>query len=217
MPHPREGYRTADGTRVPGVTTIVGRWKEAGGLIHWAWQIGRDGGDYRQVRDAAASVGTVIHAMADAHIHGRAAPELPAQFSAEQQAQCRAGYEAFLRWYAATVTSLEWTEQSLVSEQYRYGGTPDAWGRDNQGRGCLYDWKSGAIYGDALVQVGGGYALLCQEHGYDLSGGYHIVRFGKESGDFVHRHYPELDAARRQFLLFREAYEIDRILRHRAR
>jgi len=36
MPIPTQGYRTADGKRVPGTTTILDRFKDAGGIIWWA-------------------------------------------------------------------------------------------------------------------------------------------------------------------------------------
>lgn len=43
MPTPREGYYLRDGTRVPGTTTVIGRFKESGGLIHWSWNIAHGG------------------------------------------------------------------------------------------------------------------------------------------------------------------------------
>lgn len=217
MPTPRAGYFIQDGTRVPSVTTITGRFKEAGGLIHWAWSLGRDGKDYREERDKAADVGTMIHEQADAAIHKREIPSCPAEFTDAQREQVRRGFEAFWSWYQNTVTEIDWTERQLVSEAYRFGGTPDAYGRDKSGRGCIFDWKSGGIYQDALIQVGGGYGLLCEEHGFPVDGGFHIVRFAKDTGDFVHRYYPELDAARQQFILLREAYEIDKQLAKRAK
>lgn len=216
MPTPKKGYWSADGkTQFPSVTTITGRFKDAGPLIHWAWQAGRDGKDYRELRDAAASVGSVIHAQAEAAITQQEIPYPPADFTDEQQAQVRQGFHAFWRWYSSTVRAIDWTEKQMVSEKHRFGGTPDAYGRDKEGRGCLFDWKSGGVYQDALIQVGGGYAILCEEAGLDLSGGFHIVRFNKDTGDFVHRHYPELDAARDQFLRLRECYDIDRLLKKR--
>lgn len=39
MPTLPGGYRTADGKRVPSVTTICSRFKESGGLIYWANRI----------------------------------------------------------------------------------------------------------------------------------------------------------------------------------
>lgn len=70
MPHPRSGYHLKDGTRVPGTTTIIGRFKESGGLIWWAWDLGMKGLDYRDVRDKAADAGTLVHAMVEAHAAG---------------------------------------------------------------------------------------------------------------------------------------------------
>ena len=40
-----------------------------------------------------------------------------------------------------------------------------------------------------------------------------IKRFAKEHGDFAHHYFPNLDDAWRQFVLFREAYDIDRELK----
>lgn len=48
MPTPKKGYYTSSGLRVPGVTTIIGRFKDSGGLIHWANQLAYE--PYRAVR-----------------------------------------------------------------------------------------------------------------------------------------------------------------------
>jgi hypothetical protein len=69
MPTQSAGYYLADGTRVPSVTTIIGRFKESGALIHWAWSIGRAGKDYREERDKAADAGTMAHAAVAAWAH----------------------------------------------------------------------------------------------------------------------------------------------------
>ena len=70
MPHPRGGYRDADGKRIPGVTTIIGRFKESGGLIRWAYGRGRDGEELYESRDKAAEAGTAAHEMCERHIKG---------------------------------------------------------------------------------------------------------------------------------------------------
>ena len=31
-------YKLKDGTLVPGTTTIMGAFKDSGGLVHWAWE-----------------------------------------------------------------------------------------------------------------------------------------------------------------------------------
>ena len=64
MPTPPQGYFNAAGERIPGTTTIIGRFKESGALVHWAWKLGMEGKDYREVR--AADAGTAAHAMMEA-------------------------------------------------------------------------------------------------------------------------------------------------------
>lgn len=214
MPTPKQGYYNAAGKRIPGTTTIINRFKDAGGLIHWAWEQGRNGLDYRKTRDAAASVGTLVHAMVDASIHGTAQPPTDG-FSPEQLLQAANGLQAFKDWYAGSDARIEATEIKLVSELHQFGGTPDAVGIVN-GKRCILDWKSGGVYQDALIQVAA-YGQLWNEHHPDQPiEGFHIVRFGKDSGDFVHRHFAELTEAWEQFLLFRRAYEIDKTLKKRA-
>ncbi len=44
MPHPKQGYRLANGDRCPSVTTIIGRFKESGALIQWAYKRGTEHG-----------------------------------------------------------------------------------------------------------------------------------------------------------------------------
>ena len=33
---PKAGYKNAAGEKVPGVTTVIGRFKDSGALLHWA-------------------------------------------------------------------------------------------------------------------------------------------------------------------------------------
>ena len=72
MPTPRAGYRLADGTKVPGVTTILGRWKDSGGLLQWAFKQGQSGArTLYEERDKAADIGTLAHAMVEHRLTGR--------------------------------------------------------------------------------------------------------------------------------------------------
>ena len=45
---------------------------------------------------------------------------------------------------------------------------------------------------------------------------FHLLRVAKESADFAHHYYGELEDAKAQFLLFRQAYDIDTRLKKRA-
>jgi len=64
-------YKLKDGTLVPGTTTIIGAFKDSGGLVHWAWQQGKAGLDYRNTRDKAAERGTNVHDLAECYILDR--------------------------------------------------------------------------------------------------------------------------------------------------
>ena len=68
---PTSDYRDSKGTRLPGTTTIINRYKDAGGLIHWAWDQGRQGLDFRQTRDKAAEAGTITHDMIEQFIQSQ--------------------------------------------------------------------------------------------------------------------------------------------------
>ena len=70
MPHPKDGYRTLDGKRCAGTTTIIGRFKESGALIRWAYNRGKEGEELYESRDKAAEAGTSAHDLCEAHIKG---------------------------------------------------------------------------------------------------------------------------------------------------
>ena len=41
MARPKDGYKNNEGKRVPGVTTIIGRFKDSGALMYWAFEQGK--------------------------------------------------------------------------------------------------------------------------------------------------------------------------------
>jgi hypothetical protein len=207
-------YKLADGTKVPGVTTVLGRFKESGALIHWAWSQGKDGKDYRESRDTAANAGTAAHSLVEAHIKGLEA-DLSA-YDAPTLEKARTAFNAFLEWANSSHLKPVKSEVSLISEQYRFGGTLDA--MLINGKLAIGDWKtSGGIYSDMLAQVAA-YGQLWEENfpNEPITGGYHIMRFDKNHGDFSHHWYPELKDGWEYFKRVREAYDFDKILRKRA-
>ncbi|MHC4507262.1 MAG: hypothetical protein ACYTFI_28670 [Planctomycetota bacterium] len=215
MARPKGGYRLADGTRVPSGTTISGRFKESGGLIHWAWDLGMQGINYREVRDKAADAGTLGHDMIEAHILGGdpAAVEGPEDLLAK----AAQGYQAFKLWLEATEITILKTEIVLVSEEHRFGGTPDALGELAHGGYALLDWKtSNRIYADYLIQLAC-YARLLEENKVVPRPveRFHLLRVGKEYGDFHHHSWPReaMEPAWRAFVLMRELYDLDKRLK----
>jgi hypothetical protein len=215
MPTQRAGYFTKDGKKVPSVTTVLSRFKDSGGLIHWAWELGMEGKDYRKVRDAAADAGTLAHGLVDAWAHG-VAFAIPQETPDEVRQRAEKAYGAFLEWVAQTQLKIDQTELPLVSEKYRFGGTFDA--LLVRGKRSMGDWKtSNKVYGEYLAQVAA-YGILWEENFPDqpIDGGYHLLRFDKEYGDFHAHWWGELEAGKRYFLNLREAYEDDKELKKRA-
>lgn len=217
MGRPTQGYKNAAGERIPGTTTIISRFKESGGLLQWAFKQGQSGASsLYEKRDQAAEAGTMAHDMIEAFILAKPQPEF---VGANPQIAERAAnaFAQFREWWELTRIEIIATERSYVSELHQFGGTVDAIGRDTKGRIVLVDWKtSNGVYQDFLVQLGA-YALLLEERTPEWKPeAFHLLRVAKESADFAHHFYGELEDAKSQFLLFRQAYDIDSRLKKRA-
>ena len=220
MAHPKGGYKNAAGKRVPGVTTIIGRFKDSGALLWWAFGQGKaaERGEIEKLydkRDEAAESGTLAHEMVEAHINGDPQPQ-QGDTPIEIFSDALTAYKAYLKW--ANQSKLEIVEQEIqmVSEEYQFGGCPDAIGMID-GELSLVDWKtSKAVYPDYMIQVAA-YALLWGENYPDrpITGGYHLCRFSKTGGDFSHHYWSELQDAKQQFILFRQAYDLDKKIKAR--
>ena len=208
-------YLLADGkTRVPGTTTITGRFKDAGGLIQWAWKQGIEGNDINRIRDDAGDSGNLAHGMIDCWLLGKEQPAREARFTDEQWAHALNAFEQFKRWVTATRITITHSEMPLISEAHRFGGTLDAVGVLD-GALCLLDWKSsGGIYADYIVQLGG-YSILWHEVHGERFAECHLARFDKGAAVTSHHSFgrPVLDVAEQQFLRLRDAYEADKDLK----
>ena len=207
-------YKLQDGTTVPSVTTVLGRFKDAGPLMHWAWRCGVDGKDFRKVRDEAADAGTLAHGAVEAWVK-RQDFAFTGEPSVIERAQRAFG--AFLEWADQTKLTVDKTELPLVSERFKFGGTFDAILLGT--KRAMGDWKSSnGIYGEYLAQLAA-YGQLWRENFPDepIDGGYHLLRFDKTHGDFTHKWWGELGAGWEYFLRLREAYEFDKELKARAK
>jgi len=218
MAHPKGGYKNKAGKKVPGVTTIIGRFKDSGGLLWWAFEQGKSAerGEINSLydkRDEAAEAGTLAHTMVENHINGieSTLPENPTDI----QKQAWQGYQNYLKWAETTKIEVIEQEMEMVSEQYQFGGCPDA--VMVKGELALGDWKtSNGVYPDYLIQLAA-YKVLWEENHPDrpIIGGFHLCRFSKEHADFTHHFWSELDDAWEQFKLFRRAYDINKKLKKR--
>jgi hypothetical protein len=224
----RKPYKLASGDIVPSVTTVLSRYKAADRLMAWAWRQGKAGLDYNQTRGKAADAGTLTHTMAENWFRGH--PQR-LQLSADPDVMHRAStaFHGFLAWAdgqrlrPAVIDGQQQIEVRMVSERYRFGGMMDAAhiGRDK--RICLCDWKtSDGIYVDYLMQLAAYGALWDETHpDMPITGGYHLVRFDKESGGFVHHYWPALERVTEngevvscldQFLRLLRCYQDEKVL-----
>ena len=211
-------YTLASGTRVPSVTTITGARKaNVEGLLVWANELGKQGLSHRDVRQAAADAGTMAHAMVENAIHGREILEGIPEADPQTIEQAQRGFQAWQDWSRVMAVDYVLTETPMVSEEYAYGGTPDAIGHVD-GKLALLDWKTGnAVYPDAIIQMAA-YRRLWNEV-YGESRGpieaHYLLRFGKTHGDYHVHAYPNevISMGWRAFLHLRELYELDKQLK----
>jgi hypothetical protein len=188
-------YVTTDGTVVPGASTVAKVGSDSSALLHWAWQCGVDGLDYRKVRDTAADIGTLCHFMIECHLTGKE-PDLDA-FSADDIKRAKVSFDKFREFWEREELKIINPETVLVSDKYRYGGTLDAPCTNKNGDIILVDWKtSKAIYDEYLYQLAG-YENLWNEDGGEFGqtkiNRRVIVRIGKkDEGDFEVRWLSDL-------------------------
>jgi len=152
-------YKTADGTRVPSVSTILGELAKPA-LIEWAWRLGTQGINYREYRDALADVGTLTHRMILDHLRGETADT--SEYAADTVTLAMNCFASFLAWQSMNKIEPVILETPMVSELFRYGGTADFLGYVN-GHLTLLDFKTGkAIYPDHFIQLAGYSAIVSE-------------------------------------------------------
>ncbi len=208
MPTPKGGYFLKDGiTKVPGTTTICNAYKDGGGLMYWAWEQGKQGLDYRETRDKAGDIGTLVHAAIEASIKSEMPPTL--------DPVAQKAFDAFLKWKAQNKIEILEQEIQLVSEEFRYGGTLDAVGTVDDEH-VLLDWKtSKGVYKNYLLQVAAYCQLWNENHpGLEIAGGIWLVRFSKDNGLCEPYFFPveDMTVPLRHFLRFVDAYRDEYLL-----
>jgi len=206
-------YRLSDGARVPGVTTVIGTslgWNK-GALMHWSWNEGKEGRDYRKSQQDAADAGTLAHWMVERHIQHLPKTIPPAADPETMRLACLS-FDAFREWFDQSRIELVETEMHLISPEWRFGGTPDAVGRI-KGNLCLLDWKtSKGIYAEYLIQLAAYEHLWNANRDEHITGGIHTCRFDKTTGGFSHHWWPSeaLRPAWRAFVALRDLYDLQR-------
>jgi len=199
-------YKTNDGSRVPSVTTILGILNKPA-LIDWAWKLGTEGIDYKQVRDQAGDVGTLAHYFILCDIKGEK-PDT-SEYSAEAIDKAETCLLKYWEWRKTNPIRPIMVEEALVSGQYRYGGTLDCFAeRADTGEFVLIDFKTcKAIYNEHFIQLSA-YENLLAEAGYRFDKAM-ILRIGRDENEgFEVRDIGNLD---KYFEIFKHCLNIYRL------
>ncbi len=204
---PTGNYQLSNGKLVKGTTTIIGRFKNANALIHWAWTCGRDGKDYRQERDKAGEQGTSVHDCAEKYILG-------IDFKLPEDKKVQKAFNKFKEWWDQQNYEIVWTEKQMVCETYEFGGCPDLLVKDENGNYILIDFKTGKqIYNDTIIQLGAYSWLISENDNIQVNKGI-IVRLPKNNSKIEIKEFirEQLIFGWEQFTLYLQAYDNDAII-----
>lgn len=200
-------YFTKDGELVVGVTTALNILSKPS-LINWAWNCGLKGIDYKKERDQAGDVGTITHLMVTSELQN-IIPDLK-DFTQSDIDSATLCLNSFHEWRKTHTLEVIHVEKMLVSEKYRYGGTPDFFGYVN-GTLELIDFKSSnGIWNDYFYQVSA-YHNLEVENGYPELKRARILRFSKK--DNVEFEDRLITAFSKEFELFLHCLSIYNLLK----
>ncbi len=194
MGRPYKGYKNAAGKVIPGVTTVISPYGDKGGLMHWAWKLGTQGINYREVATTGATIGTMAHELVECHVRKIDRAEWPKFLEADEEDVRRAwrAFHSYRRWHEQNKLEIIYAETPIVSEEMQVGGTPDAIAIEPEVGRVLLDWKTGnKVYTETLYQLAA-YVMIWEEtHPEDDPlQGIHCCRFGKDYGDFHHHAWP---------------------------
>ena len=161
-------YRLQDGTIIPSVTTVLKVLDKGEGMQYWAWDLGRQGLDFREVRDSAARVGTMAHNLIAWHLKGEAPEYQPLAVHPDETDRAEKCFAKYLAWEKGNPLTPVMIETPLVSELFKYGGTPDLLAGMDDGF-VLIDFKTGGrIYEDYFCQLAA-YRKLLEEQDWPVA------------------------------------------------
>lgn len=168
-------YKTSDGMRVPGATTITGLLNKPY-LVKWANDLGLEGIDTSKYVDEAASIGSLAHEMVQKHLQKE---EINMDnYSKIQIDLASNSFLSYLEWEKQHTIEPILCEEAFVSDNLRFGGTVDCYCMLD-GVPTLLDFKTGkAIYPEYFCQVGA-YRMLLEEKGHKVEQ-VMILRIGRD-------------------------------------
>jgi len=199
-------YTTSAGKIVPGATTVINLYGDnKGALMGWMRKECLAGRDPYKVRDSAADIGTVAHALVEEHVHKALGnPDFKAldrlEYSPMTMEVAEKAFNAYLHWERNANIEYIRAELQLVSDEHKYGGTIDIVAKLN-GKITIMDLKtSKGVYPDHIIQIGA-YRNLYEEK-FEERPETFILQLSKEDG-LPHPHPIHADKATYAFEMFK--------------
>ena len=171
-------YKLEDGTKVPGVTTVLGLLNKPA-LVIWANRLGLQGIDSSKYRDAMAEVGTLAHQMVVDYFNDVKTDTT--DYSENQINLAENCLLSFWEWEKGHKIEVIMAEKQLVSTEYGFGGTIDCFCKLD-GQPTLLDFKTGkAIYPEMMYQLAAYEQLLAEDrHSVEI---IRILRIGRDEDE----------------------------------
>jgi len=162
-------YCLLDGSIAPSVTMALNVLDKGKGMKYWAWDLGKQGLDYRDVRDVAARIDTLAHHLIACHLKNMIPiTDLPNGYSQDEVVLANKRLAKFRVWESHTGICPVMIEVPLVSEVYKYGGTPGIMA-EIKDEFELWDIKTGGgIYESYFYELAAHRKLL-EEQGWPIA------------------------------------------------
>ena len=192
--------------KLPSVTTIIGRFKNAIGLIIWSNQLGLKGLNYFDELKKAADTGSSLHDLAELFI-------LKKEYELPDDPIAIHCFQQFIDWWDSINCEVIWTEKKYTSKKLNVGGCPDLLVKQD-GKYILVDFKtSKAVYSDMLIQLSCYAELIKENDGIEIDRAV-IVRFPKDDDETEIKKFfkDDLAVGLKQFKLLRKAFDLDKDL-----
>ena len=192
--------------KLPSVTTIIGRFKNAIGLIIWSNQLGLKGLNYFDELKKAADTGSSLHDLAELFI-------LKKEYELPDDPIAIHCFQQFIEWWKSLDCEVIWTEKKYTSKKLNVGGCPDLLVKKD-GKYILVDFKtSKAVYSDMLIQLSCYAELIKENDGIEIDRAV-IVRFPKDDDETEIKKFfkDDLAVGLKQFTLLRKAFDLDKDL-----
>jgi hypothetical protein len=180
-------YKNAEGKRLPSVTTITGLLDKPQ-LRAWANRIGLDGIELGSYMDDLANVGTLAHAMIQAHFTGEQVDMN--EYSKNDIDRAENAMISFLNWVQTMPIKPVLNEAKLVNGEF--GGTVDMYCQIGDKK-CLVDFKTGSGIFEEMGYQLAGYKILLEANGHKVDQAM-IVRVGRDEQEgFEVRTFSEME------------------------